>query len=132
MADDEVVTLAPDVRAAEDLVARIDDTVLRRRADARCLRQSARSVEARREACQAKGALLVAVFTEAVSLGLVKPPGAMGADIVVGEGQSIGNSLNFGGPYVGLFATQAQISAPDAGAPRGETVDADGTRVPSS
>ena len=47
---------------------------------------------------------------------LVKPPGAMGADIVVGEGQSIGNALNFGGPYVGLFATRQKYRAPDAGA----------------
>ena len=43
-------------------------------------------------------ALLVVVVTEAVSLGLLAPPGAMGADIVVAEGQSIGNGLNFGGP----------------------------------
>src|SRR3954451_25134570 len=52
------------------------------------------------------GALLIAVVTEIVSLGLVMPPGEMGADIVVGEGQSIGNGLNFGGPYVGLFASR--------------------------
>ncbi len=49
-----------------------------------------------------------------VSLGLVTPPGAMGADIVVGEGQSIGNALNFGGPYVGLFATRQKYRPPDA------------------
>ena len=66
------------------------------------------------EAAHADGALLIAVFTEAVSLGLVKPPGAMGADIVVGEGQSIGNALSFGGPYVGLFATRDEICAADA------------------
>ena len=58
------------------------------------------------EKAHAAGALLIAVFTEAVSLGLVQPPGAMGADIVVGEGQSIGNALSFGGPYVGLFTTR--------------------------
>src|SRR5262245_30364017 len=51
---------------------------------------------------QEHGALLIAVFTEAFSLGLIESHGAMGADIVVGEGQSIGNALNFGGPYVGL------------------------------
>ncbi|HCY55863.1 MAG TPA: aminomethyl-transferring glycine dehydrogenase subunit GcvPA, partial [Oceanicaulis sp.] len=56
------------------------------------------------EAAHAKGALLIAVFTEIVSLGLIESPGAMGADIVVGEGQSIGVGLQFGGPYVGLFA----------------------------
>ena len=61
------------------------------------------------EKAHAAGALLVAVVTEVVSLGLVTPPGAMGADIVVGEGQSIGNALNFGGPYVGLFATRQKF-----------------------
>ena len=55
-------------------------------------------------ACHAKGALLVAVVTEPVSLGLIRSPGEMGADIVVGEGQSLGVGLQFGGPYVGLFA----------------------------
>ncbi|WP_297024005.1 aminomethyl-transferring glycine dehydrogenase subunit GcvPA, partial [Thalassospira sp.] len=55
--------------------------------------------------CHAKGALLVVVFTEAVAFGAVKSPGSFGADIVCGEGQSIGNALNYGGPYVGLFAT---------------------------
>jgi glycine dehydrogenase subunit 1 len=56
------------------------------------------------EAAHAKGALLIAVVTEPVALGLIKSPGEMGADIVVGEGQSIGVGLQFGGPYVGLFA----------------------------
>ena len=69
------------------------------------------------EKAHAAGALLIAVFTEAVSLGLVQPPGAMGADIVVGEGQSIGNALAFGGPYVGLFATRTEVRAADAGPP---------------
>ena len=56
------------------------------------------------QATQAAGALLIAVFTEVMSLGAVTSPGEQGADIVVGEGHSIGNALNFGGPYVGLFA----------------------------
>jgi len=72
--------------------------------------------------------LLIAVFTEVMSLGLITPPGEMGADIVVGEGQSIGNALNFGGPYVGLFATKSQYVRQMPGRLCGETVDADGTR----
>lgn len=77
---------------------------------------------------QAQGALLVAVFTEVVAFGLVTPPGEMGADIVAGEGQSIGNSLNFGGPYVGLFATKDKYMRQMPGRLAGETVDSDGTR----
>lgn len=80
------------------------------------------------EAAHAKGALLVAVFTECVSLGAVKSPGEMGADIVVGEGQSIGNALNFGGPYVGLFATREKYMRQMPGRLAGETVDAEGKR----
>jgi glycine dehydrogenase subunit 1 len=74
------------------------------------------------------GALLVSVFTEVVSLGLIEPPGAQGADIVVGEGQSIGNPLTFGGPYVGLFATREKLVRQMPGRVAGQTVDADGAR----
>lgn len=80
------------------------------------------------EAAHAAGALLIAVFTEVVSLGAVKSPGEMGADIVVGEGQSIGNGLNFGGPYVGLFACRQKFLRQMPGRVCGETVDAAGAR----
>ena len=80
------------------------------------------------DACHAAGALLIVVVTEVVSLGLIKPPGEMGADIVVGEGQSIGNGLNFGGPYLGLFATRDKYVRQMPGRLCGETVDADGKR----
>lgn len=80
------------------------------------------------EACHAAGALLIVVVTEVVSLGLLKPPGEMGADIVVCEGQSIGNGLGFGGPYVGLFATREKYMRQMPGRLCGETVDADGKR----
>ncbi len=80
------------------------------------------------EKAHAAGALLVAVFTDAVSLGLIEPPGAQGADIVVGEGQSIGNALNFGGPYVGLFTTRQKFVRQMPGRLAGETVDAEGRR----
>ena len=80
------------------------------------------------DAAHAKGALLIAVVTEAVSLGLVEPPGAMGADIVAGEGQSLGNGLNFGGPYVGLFAAREKYLRQMPGRLAGQTVDAEGRR----
>ena len=74
------------------------------------------------------GALLIAVVTEVVSLGLVTSPGEMGADIVVGEGQSIGNALNFGGPYLGLFATRQKFVRQMPGRLCGETADQTGKR----
>ncbi len=73
-------------------------------------------------------ALLIVVVTEVMSLGLIESPGEMGADIVVGEGQSIGNGLNFGGPYLGLFATNQKFVRQMPGRLCGETVDADGKR----
>jgi glycine dehydrogenase subunit 1 len=80
------------------------------------------------EAAHAAGALLVAVVTEPVALGLIKSPGEMGADIVVGEGQSIGVGLQFGGPYVGLFACREKHVRQMPGRLAGETVDAEGKR----
>ncbi len=80
------------------------------------------------ERAHEKGALLVAVVTEPVALGLIRSPGEMGADIVVGEGQSIGVGLNFGGPYVGLFATRDKYVRQMPGRLAGETVDAEGKR----
>ncbi len=79
-------------------------------------------------AVQARGALLIAVVTEPVALGMVRAPGEMGADIVVGEGQAIGVGLQFGGPYVGLFATKDKYVRQMPGRLCGETVDADGKR----
>jgi glycine dehydrogenase subunit 1 len=80
------------------------------------------------DACHARGALLISVVTEIVSLGLLEPPGHQGADIVAAEGQSIGNGLNFGGPYVGLFATREKFIRQMPGRLTGETVDAAGKR----
>ncbi|MGB5077266.1 MAG: aminomethyl-transferring glycine dehydrogenase subunit GcvPA [Sphingorhabdus sp.] len=74
------------------------------------------------------GALLVAVVTEPVALGAIRAPGEMGADIVVGEGQSIGVGLQFGGPYVGLFACKEKFVRQMPGRLCGETVDAQGKR----
>lgn len=80
------------------------------------------------EAAHAAGALLIVATTEAVALGALKPPGAMGADIAVAEGQSIGNALNFGGPHLGLFACREKLVRQMPGRLCGETVDAEGRR----
>ncbi|MGH7094980.1 MAG: aminomethyl-transferring glycine dehydrogenase subunit GcvPA [Stellaceae bacterium] len=80
------------------------------------------------EACHKAGALLVVIVNEIVSLGLVKPPGDMGADIVAGEGQALGNGLNFGGPHLGLFATRDRYVRQIPGRLVGQTTDADGRR----
>lgn len=74
------------------------------------------------------GALLIAVVTEPVALGAIRAPGDMGADIVVGEGQSLGVGLQFGGPYVGLFACKEKFVRQMPGRLCGETVDATGKR----
>jgi len=80
------------------------------------------------EAAHAAGALLIVVTTEAMSFGLLKSPGEMGADIAVAEGQSIGNALNYGGPYIGLFACREKLVRQMPGRLCGETVDAEGRR----
>jgi len=80
------------------------------------------------EACQALGVLLVVVVTEVISLGLMRSPGASGADIVVAEGQSLGNALGFGGPHVGLFACKEKYVRQMPGRLCGQTVDAEGRR----
>ncbi len=128
LAGDETITLAPDVFAREDLAAQIDrDTscVVVQSPDVFGHLRDLTDIAAK---CHAHGALLIAVFTEAVSLGALTSPGAMGADIVVGEGQSIGNALNFGGPYVGLFATRQKYVRQMPGRLCGETTDAQGRR----
>jgi glycine dehydrogenase subunit 1 len=75
-----------------------------------------------------KGALLVSGFTEATSLGILKPAGMLGADFVVGEGQSFGNPLNYGGPYLGIFASTDKFLRKIPGRLAGATVDKEGRR----
>ncbi len=128
MAGDPVVALAPDPSSTEAILDAIDG-------DTSCVVVQSPSfyghlIDLRpiAEKAHAVGALLVAVVTEVVALGAIEPPGAQGADIVVGEGQSIGNALSFGGPYVGLFATRQKFVRQMPGRLAGETVDADGRR----
>ena len=80
------------------------------------------------EAAHVRGALLVVVVTEPVALGLIEAPGHLGADIVVGEGQSLGVGLQFGGPYLGLFGCAEKFVRQMPGRLAGETVDAEGRR----
>ncbi len=80
------------------------------------------------EKAHAVGALFVVVVTEAISFGLLKSPGACGADIVVGEGQSWGVPMSFGGPHVGLFATQERFVRQMPGRLCGIAYDKNGNR----
>ena len=128
MAGDRVEALGADPSGTEDILAAIDE-------ETSCVVVQSPSVYGHlidlkpiAEKAHAHGALLISVFTEVVSLGLVESPGAQGADIVVGEGQSIGNGLNFGGPYVGLFATRQKFIRQMPGRLCGETVDSNGKR----
>jgi glycine dehydrogenase subunit 1 len=84
--------------------------------------------EALCDAAHAAGAMVIAVTTEAVSYGLVRAPGNTGCDVAVAEGQSFGNPLGFGGPYVGLFACKEKFLRQMPGRLAGQTVDVDGKR----
>jgi glycine dehydrogenase subunit 1 len=124
----KVAAASPDAAGNEDLASMID-------AETSCVVVQnpsvfgqIRDLKPLAAKAQAAGALLIVVVTEIVSLGLIESPGAMGADIVAAEGQSIGNALNFGGPYVGLFATRDKYVRQMPGRLAGETVDADGRR----
>jgi glycine dehydrogenase subunit 1 len=128
MSGESVIALPPDLLGQEEFAGLIDKDTSCVVVQTPDVFGNLRDLSKLSELCKKQGALLIAVFTEAISLGLVKPPGAMGADIVVGEGQSIGNSLSFGGPYVGLFATRAKYLRQMPGRLCGETIDAEGKR----
>ncbi|MBI4595616.1 MAG: aminomethyl-transferring glycine dehydrogenase subunit GcvPA [Candidatus Tectomicrobia bacterium] len=74
------------------------------------------------------GALAIGLILEPVSLGILKPPGTLGADIVVGEAQGFGNFLNYGGPYLGFFATREEFVREMPGRLVGQTQDKQGRR----
>ena len=126
--NDEVVQAPLDAAGEEDLAVMIGDDVSCVIVQTPDVFGNVRDLTPIAAAAHEKGALLIAVVTEVVSLGALKSPGEMGADIVVGEGQSIGNGLNFGGPYVGLFATRQKYIRQMPGRVCGETTDAEGKR----
>jgi glycine dehydrogenase subunit 1 len=124
----EIECLAPDPIGTEDLLGRLSE-------DLACVIVQNPSFFGRlndftqlAKACHEHGVLLVVAVAEPVSLGLVTSPGEMGADIVVAEGQSIGNGLNFGGPGLGLFATRDKYLRQMPGRLAGQTTDLDGRR----
>ena len=125
---DNVVSAPLDLRGEEDLVAEIDDQTACVIVQTPDVFGNVRDLRPIAKAAHDNGALLIAVVTEVVSLGAVQSPGEMGADIVVGEGQSIGNALSYGGPYVGLFAARQKYLRQMPGRLCGETTDADGKR----
>jgi glycine dehydrogenase subunit 1 len=128
MAEDEIVLLPPDPLAQEDLIGQLDDSLSCLVVQSPDFFGNLRDLRPLAEACHAKGVLLIAVVTEIVALGAIEPPGAQGADIVVAEGQSIGNGLNFGGPYLGLFATREKYLRQMPGRLCGQTLDGEGRR----
>jgi len=130
--DDEIADALPSLQGTPDnegLIARIDDETSCVVVQYPDILGRIPDLAAIAEAAHARGALLVAVNTEPVALGAIEAPGELGADIVVGEGQAIGVGLQFGGPYLGLFAVRdARHVRQMPGRLCGETVDAEGKR----
>jgi len=127
-AGQSVVERRPDPMAEDDLAALLDgETSCVVVQNPGCFGH-VRDFSALAAACHRAGALLVVVVNEIVSLGLVTSPGEMDADIVAGEGQSIGNPMGFGGPHLGLFATREKFVRQMPGRLAGQTGDADGRR----
>lgn len=129
--DCEIVTIAmtPEGRLdRQDLQAKLGDDVAALAVQSPNCFGVIEELEGLAPLVQEQGALLIGSFSEALSLGMLKPFGVWGADIVVGEGQSFGNFLNLGGPYLGIFATKEKYVRQMPGRLVGETVDAAGKR----
>jgi glycine dehydrogenase subunit 1 len=128
LSDHAVLEAPPAAKGREEIAAEVDETVSCVVVQNPDFFGHLHDLRALADKVHAAGALLIAVVTEIVSLGLVLAPGEMGADIVVAEGQSLGNPLSFGGPYVGLFATREKFLRQMPGRLAGETLDAEGRR----
>ncbi|RUT31164.1 aminomethyl-transferring glycine dehydrogenase subunit GcvPA [Arsenicitalea aurantiaca] len=126
--DEDLICLSPSPEGQGDILDRLDDRTAAIVIQTPDFFGHLRDLRRAADAAHAIGALLIVVVTEIVSLGLLEAPGALGADIVVAEGQSLGNALNFGGPYVGLLATRKSFVRQMPGRLCGETVDASGRR----
>ena len=126
--DADLVCLSPSPEGQGDILEHIDGNTAAIVIQTPDFYGHLRDLKGAADAAHVQGALLIVVVTEVVSLGLLEAPGALGADIVVAEGQSIGNALNFGGPYLGLMATRKEFIRQMPGRVCGETVDADGNR----
>jgi glycine dehydrogenase subunit 1 len=126
--DPDLVCLSPSPEGQGDILEHIDGNTAAIVVQTPDFYGHLRDLKNAADAAHAKGALLIVVITEVVSLGVLEAPGALGADIVVCEGQSIGNALNFGGPYLGLMATKKEFIRQMPGRLCGETIDADGNR----
>jgi glycine dehydrogenase subunit 1 len=124
----ELAEAPPDPEGSEDLADMIDERTSCVVVQYPSLFGHVRDYSRLAAACHANKTLLVVVVTEIVAMGMLVPPGEMGADIVCGEGQSLGNPLSFGGPHVGLFATREKHVRQMPGRLCGETVDRDGRR----
>jgi len=121
----------------EDLNTTLDELIAQVDANTACLIvqspnflgqiEALAGLKAKLKAQNAKTLLVVA--TNPISLGLLKPPGDYGADIVLGEGQPLGLGLNFGGPYLGFYATRKKYTRQMAGRIIGETRDIEGQRA---
>ncbi len=124
----DVDCLAPDPFNVEDLIGRVDSSLACVVVQTPSFFGHLSNFTALAEACRSAGVLLVVCVSDPVSLGALIPPGRMGADIVVADGQSLAGPMGFGGPGVGLFATREKYVRQMPGRLAGETTDEDGRR----
>ena len=123
------VAVADDGRTdLKDLVAKLDDTTAAVVAGYPNYFGVVEDLAVLSERAHEAGARMVVAVAEPVALGLLKPPGELGADIVAGDGQSFGLPLAFGGPYVGFFTVRQKDLRAMPGRLVGETTDLDGQR----